>query len=224
MCGRIYVKQQLLERIAEQSPTLFERLERKAVEKVRASGNVCPTQSLFAFTSGPGLEVMRWGWSRRFNDAIINARSDSLDKPMWASALRERRCFVPVSGYFEWTTPPLRKGKIPYAFSLAHQRDMYLGCLWERHKDLGPCFSVITVEATAGHALIHERMPLILTPEQAEKWIDPDLEEPRAREMCKPYTGDMLQWECAKPSSEVFPHPNETGFHEKVDPKSWFKE
>ena len=223
MCGRIYVKPQLLERIAEQSPTLFERLERKALERVKASGNVCPTQSLLVFCSGPELQVMLWGFSRKFNDAVINAREDSLAKPMWSSALRERRCFVPVSGYFEWTTPPLRKSKVPYAFALPNEREMYLAALWEPSKQYGACFSVVTSAASASHALIHERMPVILSPQQAERWIDPDLAEEAARAMCQPYAGEMLQWECASPREDVFPHPNETGFHDKVDPKSWFK-
>lgn len=189
MCGRVFIQKQLIERIEEQRPALFERLERTALERFQPNSNVCPTQYLLGVCPGPELQVLRWGWSRKFNDAIINAREDSLDKPIWAKALAEGRCYIPVSGYYEWAKSPLKKGKTRYAFTLPDGEPMYLAALWEVSNTYGPCVAIITVAATGEAALIHDRMPAILMPEQAERWIAPDLGSESARALCAPYEG-----------------------------------
>lgn len=52
---------------------------------------------------GVFLEVMRWGFKRPFSTAINNSRSDKLGSGMWNSAYQERRCLIPMAGFYEWT-------------------------------------------------------------------------------------------------------------------------
>src|SRR6056297_4086176 len=74
--------------------------------------NICPTQSVAVVTTGAAgrrYRTMRWGfvpsWYKSPTDGplLINARAETIaEKPAFRAACRERRCLVPVSGFYEW--------------------------------------------------------------------------------------------------------------------------
>lgn len=114
-------------------------------------------------------ELMTWGfqpeWSRMI---LINSRADKLDGRVWGKAFGERRCLIPVGGFYEWTGP---KGKRqPHSISNADGSPMLLGGLWVEHNGLN-CYSIITTDATSWMAKLHNRQPLMLTPEQATGYL-----------------------------------------------------
>ena len=108
--------------------------------------NIAPSQPV-AVVVHPGsgaleLTAMRWGfpapWLARqgkdpFSQSLVNARSEeALTKPTWRSSLRERRCLVPATGFYEW----LRLGKLryPLLFEAADGSSLSMAAIWGRFR------------------------------------------------------------------------------------------
>jgi putative SOS response-associated peptidase YedK len=135
------------------------------------------------------LRAMRWGlvpfWSKDASSGakMINARSETAaEKPAFRKALAKRRCLVPADGWFEWR----RDGKHsdPFYVTGPDSASLVFAGLWESWRDPKDreappliTFSVLTTDAVGGLADIHHRMPLLLTPEQWDPWLDPDSED-----------------------------------------------
>ncbi|MGA8865111.1 MAG: SOS response-associated peptidase [Gallionella sp.] len=123
---------------------------------------------------------MKWGlipsWA---NDATIgnklaNARGETVaEKPSFRSAFKYHRCLIPASGFYEWKT---EKGvKFPWYISLKSGNPMAFAGLWEtwRSKEgetIESC-CIITTDANKLMAPIHDRMPVILDPDQWSTWL-----------------------------------------------------
>ncbi len=154
--------------------------------------NVAPTQMAPIVRMRPDggpreLVPLRWGlvpsWAKEVSigNRMINARAETVaTKPSFRSALRRRRCLVPTDGYFEWKKTP--HGKQPYYIRLQAETPFAMAGLWEHwhagQSDALQTFTVITTESNEATADIHDRMPVILAPEDYETWLDPDLQAP----------------------------------------------
>jgi len=116
------------------------------------------------------VEIMRWGFHRKFNQAINNARSDKLEGGMWKEAFHERRCVIPMSLFYEWGPG---SGGRKQAHECHDPDDGYLWAagIWEENKDLGPCFTMVTTAASPLMAPIHGRMPALMQPEEVEEYL-----------------------------------------------------
>jgi putative SOS response-associated peptidase YedK len=141
--------------------------------------NVCPTNLVAAVTSDGGtrrLRAMRWGfipaWYKAPNDGplIINARSDTVaTKPAFRAAVRERRCIVPASGFYEWSTG--EKGeKLPWYFTRADGQPMALAGLWQRWGEVDTV-AIVSTEAGPGMAGLHHREPVVLERADWPLWL-----------------------------------------------------
>lgn len=126
------------------------------------------------------LEAARWGLVPAWADDVsvgqraFNARSESAaSKPMFRDAVRERRALVPADGWFEWhregeaKTPHYVHGDAPISFA-----GLYA---WWKQPDGAWLLStsILTTAATGALAEIHERMPLVVSPEMRDAWLDP---------------------------------------------------
>ncbi len=141
--------------------------------------NICPTQDVPVVTAGEGrrrLRAMRWGlipsWYKSPNDGplIINARADTVaEKPAFREAIRQRRCLVVASGFYEWSPGP-GGSRLPWYVTRADGQPMALGGLWQAWGERLTC-AVVTTEAGPNLAHIHDREPLILQPEDWPKWL-----------------------------------------------------
>lgn len=141
--------------------------------------NVCPTISVAVVTSDQGarrLRAMRWGfvpaWYKAVNDGplIINARADTVAvKPAFRQAVRERRCIVPASGFYEWSEGP-EGTRLPWYFTRADGAPMALAGVWQRWQEMDTV-AVVSTEAGAGMAGIHHREPVILEPADWALWL-----------------------------------------------------
>jgi putative SOS response-associated peptidase YedK len=148
--------------------------------------NIAPSQPVLAVRSGSAgvaeLVLLRWGlvphWSKgpdnRFS--MINARAETVhEKPAYRGPFRYRRCLIPAEGFYEWK--PSADGKQPYFIHGANQAPFAMAGLWDHWQDaagneLESC-SIIVTDADPALASIHDRMPLILAPEQYHAWLDP---------------------------------------------------
>ncbi|CAG0969884.1 partial SOS response-associated protein YedK, partial [Gammaproteobacteria bacterium] len=126
----------------------------------------------------------------------INARAESVaDKPAFRSAFRRRRCLVMTDGFYEWThaTNP----KVPYFIALKVRSPFAFAGLWERwEKDglaLETC-TIIVTEANDSMKPIHDRMPIILSPEDYGQWLDAGIHDPaQIQPLLKPCPSEWLQ-------------------------------
>ena len=163
--------------------------------------NIAPTQQvpIVRFTSDTKLrmlELRRWGlipsWANdsKIGARMINARAETVaSKPSFRSAFKRRRCLVPADGYFEWKKT--EDGKIPFYIQLASEQPMAMAGLFESNHKAGEhyeTFTVITTESNEATHELHDRMPVILDPEDYDTWMDPDNESTESLQaLLQPY-------------------------------------
>ena len=146
------------------------------------------------------LRTVRWGlipsWAKdaRIGSRLVNARAETItEKPAFKAAAARRRCLLPADGYFEWEVREGQKAKQPYFLHRGTSLLAFAG-LYELWPDpaVDPddparwVWSCTVLTTTAPDALghIHDRSPVLLTPELAGDWLDPTLTDPeRVREL-----------------------------------------
>ncbi len=179
MCGR-YAQYSSGEAIANTFDATLQ------IEDLVLRYNAAPMQWLPVVRQRPSgervVQLLRWGlvpsWSK--DEAIaarlINARAETLaEKPSFRAAFRMRRCIVPANGFYEWAKPPAGK----QVFYIHPSGDLLLAFagLWERwtRPEDGEVIDSFTIVTTAANALvrpIHDRMPVVLGPEEVRVWLD----------------------------------------------------
>ena len=162
-------------------------------ERVRRRFNIAPTQEapVIRASAAGGREVamLRWGlvpfWAKdlKVGTTMINARSEGVEeKPAFRAAIKQRRCIVPATGFFEWQGE--RGRKQPYAVTLPGQSLFGFAGLWERWKaaegEPVETFTIMTTDANEQVASIHDRMPVILPMAAVDTWLTGSLEQARA--------------------------------------------
>ena len=170
---------------------------------LRPRYNIAPTQDAPVIRPrepGPGAErelvEIRWGlvppWSKGpgTGPLMINARIETVATlPAFRSAFRERRCLVPADGFYEWKRPPgeAKGPKQAYRIHPADNGLMVFAGIWESWKALGGAalesFAILTMDAKGPIRDIHERMPVMLAPEDYEPWLD--VTAPNSRDVVK---------------------------------------
>ncbi len=151
--------------------------------------NIAPTQFIAAIRRDEEKKnemiELRWGlvpsWAKdpSIGNRMINARAETVaEKPSFRTAYRRRRCLIPADGFYEWHTE--NGVKIPYFISLASGNPFVFAGLWEHWKsrDSEETLQTTTiVTAAAGEYLsrIHHRMPIVLEPERAHRWLEGDM-------------------------------------------------
>jgi putative SOS response-associated peptidase YedK len=147
--------------------------------------NIAPNQIAPIFVSGDDEKlvptVARWNLIPFFDKADkpgylrTNARSEEvLTKPSYRDAVQKRRCLVPADGFYEWEHLHDGRVKIPWAFELVGRRPFSFAGLWERGNETRPpSFTILTTGPNELVARIHDRMPVMLSPETAKQWVAP---------------------------------------------------
>ena len=171
--------------------------------------NICQTDMIDVIVEHEGrrqLAPMRWGlvpgwWTKSLKDiklATFNARAESAaTKPFFREAFKERHCLIPASGYYEWKATP--DGKQPYYTTRRDGAPLTFAGLWDAWRNpetgerLRSCTMLIT-EPNKLAAVIHDRMPVILEPENFEAWLSGE-----GKGLLKPAGDDRLQmWPVSK--------------------------
>jgi putative SOS response-associated peptidase YedK len=151
--------------------------------------NLAPTQPVLAIrlaaAGGRELVPLRWGliphWSKGPDSrySMINARAETVaTKPAYRDAFRQRRCLIPSEGFYEWRAT--EGGKQPYLIGRRDQASFLMAGLWDRWRsgegDQSPIESctIIVTDANALVRPVHDRMPVILSDEAADRWLDPE--------------------------------------------------
>ena len=168
--------------------------------------NIAPTQFVPAFpnTVSRKIDLFYWGlipsWAKdpAIGSKLINARSETLsEKPSFKNAFRRRRCLMLADGFYEWRKLPDGKTKIPTRITMQNRAPFALAGLWEQWSHPGgseiwSC-TIITTEPNELLAPIHNRMPVILHPEDYDLWLDPGERRPAdLMHLLRPYEADAM--------------------------------
>lgn len=177
MCGRFALK--------ENPKKLAEYFHAADVLEFSPSWNIAPSTKICTITDDENnirhLRRMRWGlpsWAKdgSKSNKLSNARGETVaEKPSFRNAFKYRRCIIPASGFFEWKTD---KGiKYPWFISYKSGEPFAFAGLWESwHPQDGEtedACCIITTEANKLMQPIHDRMPVILDPDQWNTWLSP---------------------------------------------------
>lgn len=133
----------------------------------------------------PGLVVaegavkpMTWGFPLRLKSmkptskpkAVNNARDDKLMTPMWRNSFEKRRCLIPVTQWAEAEGPA---GKMTRTWYSLQGADLFaVAGIWRWSEEWGDVYSMVMVDGCAEMSDLHDRMPVILKPDQWALWTE----------------------------------------------------
>jgi putative SOS response-associated peptidase YedK len=199
MCGRVV--------LSSAPHQLAEQFFLDMVPDLIPGYNITPGQDLPAVVPNPASEgrlvhMLKWGlelpWARDHGNEpkLINARSETvLEKRAFGDAFRNRRCLIPVDGFYEWQKRP--DGRQPFYFSLKSRSLMALAGIWESREYPGghqvrSC-SILTTAANGLMRPVHHRMPVILPAGDWKFWLDlPPEKAEDLVELLRPLPGDLM--------------------------------
>jgi len=218
---------------------LFFELAR--IEQQVARYNIAPSQPILMVVAGDGRDkdpqinlpdrkaaLVRWGllpsWVKDPRDfpMLINARSETVnEKASFRASMRHRRTLVPASGFYEWQ----RKGRSRRQAYWIRPRDggiVAFGGLMDTllaadgsEIDTG---AILTTRANEALARIHDRMPVVIRPEDFSRWLDCKTQEPRdVADLLEPVDSDFFE---AIPVSDLVNKVSNVGpqVQERVEP------
>jgi len=180
MCGR-FVQAQDPATYAE----FFGAAPVENLETLSPSYNVAPTTKVLAVAEYDGdrrLGRFRWGlipsWAKEMGigNRLINARAETIaTKPAFRSSFKSRRCLIPADGFFEWQKRV--KGKLPHYLYRVDGDPLAIAGLWaswvdpETEDRVVSC-TIVTTRPNELVADIHDRMPVVLSAGQWDRWLD----------------------------------------------------
>jgi putative SOS response-associated peptidase YedK len=199
MCGRFT--------LTTPAETLAEAFGLDEMPDLGPRWNIAPTQAVAAVRRIPAgaprsMSLLRWGlvpaWSRepRGRTLLINARAETLiDKPAFRDAFERRRCLIPADGFYEWRNAGSEKEA--YLVRRADGRPFAFAGLWEPPVDRDPgvegTCTIVTTDPNEALKDIHDRMPVILSPEDWNRWLDPEMRRVSAlRPVLRPCPAEAL--------------------------------
>ncbi|MFN8493881.1 MAG: SOS response-associated peptidase [Caldilineaceae bacterium] len=174
--------------------------------------NIAPTQPVGLVRMQPQTQAREWAltlwglipsWAKDpgISASLINARSETVtEKPAFRAAFKRRRCLVPASGFFEWQRQEKRKQ--PYYITLRDDAPFAIAGLWETwHSPDGSelqTFTLLTTEANELMEPLHNRMPVIVAPEDYATWLGSGKDDPpqyldQLRHLLRPYSADAMK-------------------------------
>lgn len=197
MCGRFAQR--------TDRKTLLKSFAVAEVPRLEPRYNISPTQEVLAVhASDDGREatLFKWGlvpsWAKdaSMGARLINARSETVaEKPAFRQAFKQRRCIIPADGFYEWQRTGGRKQ--PFFFQMRDESPFGFAGLWERWEGeegevINSC-AILTTEANEVLRPVHDRMPVILHPEDYELWLGADARElDLVKEVLRPYPAEEM--------------------------------
>ena len=171
--------------------------------RIAPSYNIAPAQEVLAFggrVEERWMEFLRWGlvpsWAKEPKPGPINARAETVaEKPMFRGPFRKRRVLIPADGYYEWMKTDGRKQ--PYYFTMEGGEPFAFAGIWEMwrgsgEEELKTC-AIITTAPNKLAAEVHDRMPVILEPENYDSWLDPESETDELLARLTSYPAEKMQ-------------------------------
>ncbi|MBD2462653.1 SOS response-associated peptidase [Oscillatoria sp. FACHB-1407] len=198
MCGRFS--------LGQTGKAIAETFQLSVEPDVMPRYNIAPTQPapvVLAMADEPRhFQLLYWGlipsWAKdpKMGARLINARAETVaEKPSFRAAFKRRRCLVVTDGFYEWQRSDT--GKQPYYFQMRSHQPFAFAGLWEHWQgadgsEIDSC-TILTTEANDLLSSIHDRMPVILHPQDYDLWLDPDMQQTdRLEALLQPYDTDPM--------------------------------
>ncbi len=153
-----------------------------SIDTLNKQYNIAPTLDIAIYTNTKVYTYAHFGlipsWATERSSMQINARSETVfEKSSFKEAYKQRRCLIPLNGYFEWKKDPTsKKSKAHFIISNSGDYFVFAG-IYESwydntlNKPILTC-ALLTTEPNETIATLHERMPVILESHQWELWLD----------------------------------------------------
>ena len=164
--------------------------------------NVAPTQDVPVILPNHQLAVFRWGlipfWANdpSIGNKLINARAETVDeKASFKYSLQRKRCLVVADGFYEWKKEGSTKQ--PYRITLKNKGLFGFAGLWDTWKsqtgDIINSCSIITTTPNDLMVPIHNRMPVILSRDAEQVWLDQSIMDSSfLKSLLTPYHADPM--------------------------------
>jgi len=170
--------------------------------------NIAPTQQVLIVRKEHGekvrqLTTMRWGlipsWAKDESIATrtLNARSETVTTtPAFREPILRKRCLIPADGFYEWQK--MGSVKQPYCFEVGQGEVFALAGLWDEWTGSdGEVVESCTILTTSPNSIVedlHNRMPVIVSEDKYDIWLDPDVTDFSAiRDILKPYDASLMR-------------------------------
>lgn len=118
---------------------------------------------------------------------VNNTRADKLHSPFWRSSFEHRRCLIPLEAFAE--AEGRAGAKTRTWMAMPEQSLMTCAGIWRESDEWGRVFSMIMTQASGQMSAVHDRMPVILHPENRSIWLNSSPSE--AMTLCVPYSGRL---------------------------------
>jgi putative SOS response-associated peptidase YedK len=202
MCGRVPVKDS-----PEKLIEIFGKLRDMDLldELDLPQFNIAPSQYLPSIRVGDdGIDewaLLKWGltpsWSKDAGNPYktFNARAETVEQlASFKGPFRSKRCLIAASGFYEWKKLDAKQ-KQPYFIGMADGNPLSFAGLWDRwvSKQSGEVLESCTIVTTSPNRLmaeLHDRMPVIVSPEERSVWLHGSPDE--ARHVLRPYDPDEM--------------------------------
>lgn len=212
MCGRYTLSQS--------GETIAQTFDLPTIPRIEPRYNIAPTQPISVVrssdqTNDREFTFLLWGlipsWAKdiQIGSRLINARAETLaEKPSFRTAFQRRRCLVIADGFYEWQKPEASKqqdkiqnkskSKQPYYFHLANHQPFAFAGLWEHWEngngDVIESCTIVTTSANEVLQPIHDRMPVILHPQDYDLWLDKSVaKDDRLQALLRPYDASEME-------------------------------
>lgn len=168
--------------------------------------NLRPTQVSPVIVSDDGykIKLMRfglipsWAKSEKMEFSTINAKAETVDKlPTYSRPFKNSRCLIIVDGFYEFAKVP-DEGSVPYYFTMKSNDPFLLAGVYDENIDAGPkpitSYSIITTRANDIVGKVHPRMPVVISLDEADKWLDAGEHDPaRLKKFLNPFPANDME-------------------------------
>ena len=171
MCGRYYVDDDTAREIEKVIRQVDEKLRREKENSVTLQPkDIHPTDMAPVLAASNGKLCcmwQRWGFpGQQGKQVIFNARSESaLEKKMFRESVERRRIVVPATWFYEWN-----RNKEKNIFYRNTQPVLFMAGFYNRYQEEDR-FVILTTAANESMQPVHDRMPLILEPDEIQPWV-----------------------------------------------------
>lgn len=176
--------------------------------QIEARFNISPGTEVVTVREREGKRVAQptvwglipsWAKDRAMGNRMVIARADTaFEKPAFKRAMLARRCLIPVDAFYEWQGASGEPGRQPWAVRLRGGQPFTLGGLWEYWRPEGEeegvvSFAVLTTDPNATLAPIHDRMPVIIPPNQWRAWLSNETPAPKVKDLMRSYPSEEIE-------------------------------
>lgn len=168
--------------------------------------NIAPSQPILAIPNDAKnkADFFLWGlipsWAKdpAIGNKLINARGETAaEKPSFRGGFKYKRCLILADGFYEWKATAGAKTKTPYFIHMKDRKPFAFAGLWDVWNSpegdaLRTC-TIITTEPNELMSALHNRMPVILDPNDYDAWLDPAPQTPEnLTHLIKPFPADAM--------------------------------